>query len=105
MAKGLAKGLAQGELTAARALCVDLVKQHHPGTLALVEPIIEGCPDARLLREWALAVPRSSGAELVRLVTAAPAPEARKHRAASALRTSRGRSPAPSRRSRRSRRR
>jgi len=103
LAKGLAKGRAQGELTAARALCVDLVKQHHPSTLPLVAPIIEGCPDARLLREWALAVPRSSGADFVRLVTESEAPRASRQGGTSALRTSRGRAAAPSRRSRRSR--
>jgi len=100
-AEGLAKGRVQGELTAARALCLDLVKQHHRGVLPLVAPIIEECPDARLVREWALAVPRSSETDFVCLVTAAPAPGAPGHRGTSASRTSRGRVPA--RRSRRAR--
>ena len=100
-AEGLAKGRAQGELAAARALCLDLAKQQYPGVPPLVAPIIQGCPDPQLLREWALAVPRSSEAEFVRLVTEAPAPRQRRRGGTSASRTRHGRAPAPSRRSRR----
>jgi hypothetical protein len=103
-AEGLTKGRAQGELTLARALCLDLVEQHHPGSLPLVAPLVAACADAGRLREWALAAPRSSEADFVRLVTAPPAAGSKPDRTGSLLRTARGRAGAPSRRSRRPRR-
>jgi hypothetical protein len=100
-----AEGRAEGEVIAARSLCVDFVKQHHPGILSLVAPVIERCHDAARLHEWALAAPRSSDADFVRLVTEPAPATATARRASAAPRTSRCRVPLPSRRSRRSRRR
>lgn len=104
-AEGEAVGRAKGELAAARSLCADLTKQHHPRILPRVAGAIEGCPDASLLHEWALAAPRASDDEFVRLVqgnatAAAPGP-----RRAAPARTSRGRAARPSRRAKSARRR
>jgi hypothetical protein len=90
-----AEGLAEGQVIAARSLCVDFVKQHRPGILSLVSPVIGVCADAGRLRDWALAAPRVSDAEFVRLV-GAEAPSARSR--PSGAHASRGRAPRPSRR-------
>jgi hypothetical protein len=90
-----AEGRAEGEVAAARSLCSELVKQHHPAILALVAPVIEACTDAGRLQSWALAASRVSDAELERLVgPGAPAGSATR----SGSRSSRGRAPRPSRR-------
>jgi hypothetical protein len=71
------------------------VKQHHPAILSVVAPVINACADPGRLHAWALAAPRVSSAELVRLVGAeAPAGSAGR----SGSRSSRGRAPRPSRR-------
>jgi hypothetical protein len=90
-----AEGRAQGEVVAARSLCAELVKQQHPGILAVVAPVIDACVDAGRLHDWALAAARVSDAELVRLVEAeAPAAPS----GVSEPHSSRGRAPRPSRR-------
>ena len=94
-AQGRVEGRAEGEVAAARSLCAELVKQHHPAILSLVAPVIEACTDAGRLQSWALAASRVSDAELERLVgPGAPAGSA----GLSASRSSRGRAPRPSRR-------
>lgn len=94
-AEGRAQGRAEGEIAAARSLCAELVKQHHPAILSLVAPVIEACADAGRLQSWALAAARVSDGELERLVGAgAPARSA----GLSGSRSSRGRAPRPSRR-------
>ena len=94
-AEGRAEVARKGEVVTARLLCVDFVKQHRPGILSLVSPVIEACADAGRLHDWALAAPRVSDAEFVRLVGAeAPAAPSRP----SGTRSSRGRAPRPSRR-------
>ena len=94
-AEGRAQGRAEGEVAAARSLCAELVKQHHPAILSLVAPVIEACADAGRLQSWALAASRVSDGELERLVgAAAPARSA----GLPGSRSSRGRAPRPSRR-------
>jgi len=89
---------AEGELAAARSLCTDFARQHHAKILPSVAAAIEACPDAAILRQWALAAPRASDEEFVlllqRRVPAAPAGPRR----AVPVRTSRGRAARPSRR-------
>jgi hypothetical protein len=46
------------------------VKQQHPAILSVVAPVIEACADVGRLRDWALAAPRMSDAEFVRVVGA-----------------------------------
>jgi hypothetical protein len=62
------EGRAEGQVITARSLCVELVKQHRPGILSLVSPVIEACAEAGRLHEWALAAPRVPDAEFARLV-------------------------------------
>jgi hypothetical protein len=93
-AEGHSEGRAEGEVIV-RSLCAELVKQHHPAILSVVAPVIEACADVGRLHAWALAAPRVSDAELVRLVGAeAPGGPSRP----SGSRSSRGRAPRPSRR-------
>jgi len=92
--RGRAEGRAEGEVIV-RSLCAELVKQHHPAILSVVAPVIEDCADVGRLHAWALAAPRASDAEFVRLVGAeAPGGPSRP----SGSRSSRGRAPRPSRR-------
>ena len=88
-----AEGRAEGEVVAARSLCADLVKQHHPAILSVVAPLVDACADAGRLHAWALAAPRVSDAELVRLVGAGTSAESTEQSL-----SSRGRAPRPSRR-------
>jgi hypothetical protein len=104
-AEGEAAGLVKGELAAARSLCADFAEQHHVAALQVVAGIIRSCRDTSRLRKWALAAPRLSDEEFVRLVqrrTPAAASGARK---ASLARTRRARATRPSRRAKASRRR
>jgi hypothetical protein len=101
-AEGQAEGKVEGLVEAARSLCVDFVKQHHPGTLSLVAPLIETCPHPRRLHDWALAAPRVSGSEFVRLVRAGASAESSKPPGAP---SSRGRAPRHARHARPGRRR
>ena len=90
-----AEGRAEGQLIIARSLCAELVKQLHPAILSAVAPVIEACADAGRLQAWALAAPRASDAELVRLVKPeAPGGPSKP----SGSPSSRGRAPRPSRR-------
>ena len=93
-AKGRAEGRAEGEIAAARSLCSGFARQHHPAVLSEVAPIIGSCSDPLRLQEWALAAPRLSDAAFLRLLSRRPAPRSRTW-------ASRGRSPRPSRRSKR----
>jgi len=90
-----AEGRVEGEIVDARSLCAEFVKQHHPAILSVVAPVIDACVDAGRLHAWALAAPRVSDAELVRLVGAEAAAESAEP---SGSRSSRGRAPRPSRR-------
>ena len=92
-----AEGRAEGQLIIARSLCAELVRQLHPAILSAVAPVIEACADAGRLKAWALAAPRASDAELVRIVK----PEAKP----SGPPSSQGRAPRPSRRAKPSSRR
>jgi len=88
---------AEGKVAGIRAVCEDLVRQHHPGVLSDVAPEIKACPDPNVLRDWILAAPLASDTEFVRLVkSAAPAAG---HSPAPG--SSRVRAPRPSRRARR----
>jgi hypothetical protein len=71
VAKVRRRSRAEGRIAAARSLCEDLVKQHHPGVLSVVASEIDACIDSRLLREWVLAAPLVSDTEFVRLVKSA----------------------------------
>jgi hypothetical protein len=93
-AEGRVEGRAEGEIAAARSLCSDLARQHHAAVLAEVAPLIRACADALCLHEWALAAPRLSDAEFLRLLSGRPA-------SPSQARTSRSRTPRPSRGSKR----
>ena len=104
-AEGEAVGRAKGELAAARSLCTDFAEQYHAAALPHVAGVIKACRDAGLLHQWALAAPRVSNEEFVRLVqqpspAATPSP-----RKASSARTRRVRATRPSRRTKPSRRR
>jgi hypothetical protein len=94
-AEGRVEGRVEGEIVDARSLCAEFVKQHHPAILSVVAPVIDACVDAGRLHAWALAAPRVSDAELVRLVGAEAAAESAEP---SGSRSSRGRAPRPSRR-------
>jgi hypothetical protein len=101
-AEGRVEGRAEGEVVVARLICVDFVKQHHPAILSIVAPAIGTCPDPGRLHDWALAAPRVSDTEFVRLVTAEPPAESPEPTASG---SSRGRAPRPSRRAGSTRRR
>jgi hypothetical protein len=87
-----AEGRAEGEVIIVRSLCAEFVRQYHPAILPVVAPVIEACADAGRLHAWALAAPRASDAEFVRLVKEAPGGPSRP----SGSRSSRGRAPRPS---------
>jgi len=98
-------GRAEGRAEAVRSLCTDLAQQHHAALFPMLAVAIEACPDPLLLHQWALAAPRTSDDEFVRLVqsqspAAAPAP-----RKSAPARTHRGLAARPSRRAKSARRR
>jgi hypothetical protein len=93
MRRSRAEGRAEGEIVTARSFCTELAKQHHPSTVPAVLPVIEACGDVGRLHDWALAAPRVSDADFVRLVGATASPS----KPAGAL-SSRGRAPRPARR-------
>jgi hypothetical protein len=64
----VAKVRRQSRAEGIRSVCEDLVKQHHPGVLSTVAPLIEACLDQKLLRQWVLAAPLVSDTEFVRLI-------------------------------------
>jgi len=92
--RGRAEGRAEGEMATARTLCSGFARQHHPAVLSEVAPIIASCSDPLRLQQWALAAPRLSDAEFLRLLSGRSASR-------SPARTSRSRTPRPSRRSKR----
>jgi hypothetical protein len=102
---GEAVGRVKGELTAARSICAALAKQHHAATLPQVAGVIKACRDAGLLHRWALAAPRVSDEEFVRLVQSSSSAATPSPRKASSARTRRVRATRPSRRAKPSRRR
>jgi hypothetical protein len=55
LAEGEAKGKAEGEVTALKDACLELVRKHHPAMLPKATPIVEGCDDPGLLKDWLLA--------------------------------------------------
>jgi hypothetical protein len=97
-------GRAEGELAAARALCVDFAEQYHVATLPRVAAVINGCGNADLLRRWAIEAPRVSDEGFVRLLQRqTPAAAARPRKTTSSSRTRRARATRPSRRAKASR--
>ena len=86
-----AEGRAEGEITAARDLCLDFVRQHHPDLRSRLAPAIQACADVALLRTWALAAPQMSDDEFARRIAA----DSRGH-----LPPAEARAPRPSRRAR-----
>ena len=56
-------GEARGVLRAQRAmreLCLEMIKQHHPGLLEVATPAIKACKDTGQLKEWTLLAPRAA---------------------------------------------
>jgi len=85
---GETKGRAEGRAEEARQICVGLAKTLHPAVADRVVPVIEGCSELTRLRQWALRASRLSDVEFVQLVAGR-----------ASARSSRGRTPLPSRRS------
>jgi hypothetical protein len=102
---GRAEGLAKGELAAARSLCAAFAKQHHAATLPQVAAVIRACRDTAVLYQWALAAPRVSDNEFVRLLQRQAQTASLPRKKASPARTRRVRAARPSRRAKASRRR
>jgi hypothetical protein len=87
-ARGRARGEAEGQITAARQMCSDLVKEFHPGKAAALLPAIEACDRTETLRSWTLQCAKLADEAFVTLVTGKPR-----------TRTARSRAARPSRRS------
>jgi hypothetical protein len=63
-----AEAWAKGATDDARLLCTELVGQFHPSVVSSLTPVLDACDDVERLRRWALAAPRATDAELVRMV-------------------------------------
>jgi hypothetical protein len=77
-----ARGEARGQITAARQMCSDLVKEFHPGKAAALLPAIEACDRTETLRSWTLQCAKLSDEAFVTLVTGKPRARAARSRAA-----------------------
>jgi len=63
-----AKGRAEGNLEAQRAICLRLVARHHPALLDRARPRIEACGDPAVLEAWIFAASESDAQFLARLL-------------------------------------
>lgn len=94
-AEAVREGRKEGRIEAARELCLNLAKRHHPEVAGRVVASIEGCSDVERLQDWALRASELSDSAFLSLVMEQAGSK-------SGL-AGRGRTPRPSRKAKRKR--